>query len=265
VRERILVTGGTGLLGRLVVARMRSMECEVRVMSRRTRPDDCPPQQWATADLRSGQNVGHAVANVDAIVHCATAFGRNAEVGLARTLVDAAKHAGRPHLVYVSITGVDRVPLGYYKGKLASEQLIEHSGLPYTILRATQFHDLIRALLAAAGKAPVMLVPGVNFQPVDAGEVATRLAELAVGEPVGRAPDFAGPQVREAGDLARAYLQATGRRRPVVPVRLPGKAFRGYRQGGHLAPEHAAGEITFEQYLAAHSNLRTGSYRGRRP
>lgn len=262
--ERILVTGGTGMLGRLVVERLLDAGREVRVMSRRPQPaHDSARYEWATADLRSGQGAGEAVAGATVIVHCATAFGRRPEAQVARTLVEAAKRADQPHLVYVSIVGVDRVPLGYYQGKLTAERLIEDSGLPYTILRATQFHDLIRAVFATAAKAPVIPVPDLRFQSVDVGEVAARLTELALGEPAGRAPDFAGPQVRDARDLARTYLRATGRRRPILPVRWPGTAFRAYRQGAHLAPGHAAGEITFEEYLAAHPDPRSVSYRGR--
>lgn len=266
MRERILVTGGTGVLGRLVVERLLDTRFEVRLMSRKPGPVDHRPRgEWTRADLRSGQGVDEALAGVDVVVHCATAFSRAGEADLARTLIKASTRAGCPHLVYISIVGVDRVPLGYYQGKLAAERLIEHSGSPYTILRSTQFHDLLRAIFAGAAKAPVMLVPDLRFQPIDASEVANRLVELALGEPAGRVADIAGPQVREAPDLARAYLHAAGRRRPVLPVRLPGRVFRAYRHGGHLAPEHPVGEITFEDYLATQPHPRPGTYRRSRP
>lgn len=267
MREQIVVTGGSGVLGAQVVTRLLDAGHEVRVVSRRPRPADATARHgWATADLASGQGVADAVAGADVIVHCATtAVGRKSEIAMTAALVDAARRAGGPHLVYISIVGVDRVPLGYYQGKLGSERLIEQSGLPYTILRATQFHDLLRTVFAVGAKSPVMPVPDVPFQPVDAGEVADRLAGLALGEPVGRAPDIGGPQVRTASQLARVYLRVTGRRRLLLPVRLPGKVFRAYRGGGHLAPEHATGTITFADYLAAHPDPRAGSYRARRP
>jgi uncharacterized protein YbjT (DUF2867 family) len=257
--KRILVTGGTGLLGRKVVERLKRAGNEVRGMSRR--PQLSP--DWVVADLRSGQGVREAAAGMDVIVHCATAFGRGAETDIAGRVVDTAGHVGA-HLVYVSIVGVDRVPLPYYQGKLAAERLIERSGRPHTILRATQFHDLLRVLFAGAARSPVMPVPALRFQPVDAGDVADRLADLAVGEPLGRAPDFAGPQVRDARDLAGAFLRATGRRRLVLPIRAPGRTFRAYRDGGHLAPEHADGTVTFEDYLAAHPAPWATTYRGKR-
>jgi uncharacterized protein YbjT (DUF2867 family) len=163
-------------------------------------------------------------------------------------LVSAAKRAGSPHLVYTSIVGSDRVPV--YRRKVADEKLIASSGLPWTVLRATQFHDLIAVLLRMLAKPPVLALPaGWSFQPVDVREVGERLARLALGEPAGRAPDFGGPQIRAVSDLARSYLAMVGKRRPIMPVWLPGRVFRAYRAGGHLAPEHAEGTITFEQYL----------------
>jgi uncharacterized protein YbjT (DUF2867 family) len=122
----------------------------------------------------------------------------------------------------------------------------------WTVLRATQFHDLLATLLGVLGRSPVLpVLAGAHFQPVDVRDVAERLAALAVGAPAGRAPDLAGPQVRSMADLARAWASATGRRRAVLPVPLPGRLARAVRDGGLLAPGHADGRITFEEFLAA--------------
>ena len=250
--ELILVTGGTGTLGRQVVRLLAADGHEVRVLSRRVRPDaQGQPDQghidWAVGDLRKGSGVGAAVAGATAIVHCATGFG---DVRSAVNLIEEAR-LERPHLVYISIVGVDRIPVGYYKSKLEAERRIEASGLPWTIIRATQFHELILRGCEALAHLPALPVPaGISFQPIDAAEVAERLAGLAPGPAARRVPDMGGPQVREAGDLARAYLRARGRRRAVLPLTLPGKAFAGYRRGGHLARDNAVGRITFDQFLA---------------
>jgi uncharacterized protein YbjT (DUF2867 family) len=191
--------------------------------------------------VRTGDGLDAALDGVDTIVHC---------VYPTEHLVAAAKRAGSPHLVYVSIVGIDRIPFALYRKMLANERAIAESGLPWTVLRATQFHDLIAFLLRMLAKPPVMALPsGLRFQPVDVRDVGERLARLALGEPVGRAPDFGGPQVRALDDLARSYLAIVGKRRPIIPIRLPGKVFRGIRAGGLATPEHAAGTITFEQYL----------------
>ncbi|MFB7617331.1 SDR family oxidoreductase [Kitasatospora sp. NPDC056181] len=238
----ILVTGGTGTLGRLVTERLRADGHEVRVLSRHSQP--------YAVDLREGTGLAEAVAGVETIVHCATS-PRGGDEQAARHLIGAARRAGVRHLVYISIVGVDRVPLAYYRAKLAVEKLVEESGLGWTLLRTTQFHDLILELLQASAKLPVMLLPsGVADQPIEVAEVAARLAGLAAGEPAGRVPDMGGPAVRPFPELARAYLRATGRRRPLLNVRLAGRSYRAMRAGGHLTPERAVGEGTFEQFLS---------------
>jgi uncharacterized protein YbjT (DUF2867 family) len=240
VTNRVLVTGGTGTVGRVVVDRLLAAGATVRILSRGRRRQRADVEH-VVGNVRSGEGLDAAVAGVDTIVHC---------VDPARHLVAAAKRSGGPHLVFISIVGVDRVPFVYYRAKLADERLIAASGLPWTVLRATQFHDLIAVLLRFLARPPIMALPaGWSVQPVDVREVGDRLAELALGEPAGRAPDFAGPEARTVTDLARSYLSMVGKRRPMLPIRLPGKVFRAYRAGGHLAPEHAVGTITFEQYL----------------
>lgn len=244
----ILVTGGTGTLGRLVVQRLAAQGGPVRVLSRRPPPAEPGPAGWATGDLKTGRGIDAAVAGADVIVHCATGLG---DVRAAQHLIASARLAGSPHLIYVSIVGVDRIPVGYYKSKLTVERQVEDSGLPWTVLRATQFHQLILRGCEALAHLPVLPVPaGTAFQPIEAGEVAARLAELGTGPAAGRVPDMGGPEVRGAASLALSYLAVRRQDRPVVPVRLPGAVFAGYRRGVHLAPDHAAGRVTFEEFLA---------------
>ena len=238
----VFVTGGTGTLGRAVVARLLDAGREARVTSRR------PGAATAVADLLSGAGVDEAVAGAEAVVHCATTNGA-ADVAVTRTLVDAARRAGTPHVVFISIVGVGRIPLGYYRAKLAAERVIEDAGLGWTILRATQFHDLVARLWRVQRRSPVIVSPaGTSIQPIDVRDVAARLVELATGPPAGRVPDLGGPEARDARDLARAYLRATGRRRAVVPVRFPGPVAAAYRRGHHLTVPQPG--TTFEEFLA---------------
>ncbi|HEY3506934.1 MAG TPA: NAD(P)H-binding protein [Actinocatenispora sp.] len=240
----VLVTGGTGRLGREVVARLAGDP--PRVLTRdatRAGAGDV-----AVGDLRTGAGVAAAVAGVRTVVHCATTNGRG-DVVAARSLVAAAR-ATAPHLVYASIVGIEDVPLPYYRAKLAAERVIAGSGLPYTILRTTQFHPMVGWMCRVQRWLPVVALPAMPLQPVDVGEVADRVVELAAGPPAGRVPDLGGPEVRWLTDLARAWLRATGRRRPVVGLRLPGATMAAYRRGGHLAPDRAVGTVTFADYLA---------------
>ena len=192
------------------------------------------------------------------VVNCA---GSNAGDDVkARTLVRAASAAGVRHLVHISVVGADRVPVvsgvdramfGYYASKLAAERVVAESGLPWTTLRATQFHELILMVARQMSRLPVVPLPsGARVQPVDADEVAARLAELALGPPAGLVPDMAGPEVRTAAELLREYLRAEHRHRAIVPVRLPGAAARAFRAGANLAPGRAVGRRTWEQFLA---------------
>jgi len=253
----ILLTGGTGTLGRLVVPLLRDAGCKVRLLSRRDRPaeDGVEP---VVGDLTTGDGVDAAVTGAEVVVHCAGAA--KGDERTTRTLVAAASRAGVRHLVTISVVGADRVPVvsaadramfGYFAEKRGAERAVEGSGLPWTTLRATQFHDL--ALLTAQGlaRSPVVPVPaGMRFQPVDAGEVAARLVELALGEPAGLVPDLAGPRVYPMTDLVRTYLRASGRRRLLVPVHLPGAAARAMRDGANLSPDRAVGRRTWEEFLA---------------
>ena len=253
----ILVTGGTGTLGRLVVPRLRDAGCDVRVLSRRHRQAG-GGVEVVTGDLDTGEGVDAAVAGAGTIVHCAGA-GKGDDVKAAN-LVRAAARAGARHLVFISVVGADRVPqtgrldramFGYFGSKLGAERAIAGSGLPWTTLRATQFHDLVLLTVSQLARLPVVPVPaGIRFQPVDAGEVADRLVELALGPPSGLVPDLAGPRADELAGLLRSYLRATHRRRPLLPVHVPGRAARALRSGANLAPDRAVGRRTWEEFLA---------------
>jgi uncharacterized protein YbjT (DUF2867 family) len=253
----ILVTGGTGTLGRLVVGRLQDAGREVRVLSRRGR-EAAEGIDYVTGDLATGQGIEAAVDGAEIIVHCA---GSNkGDDDKARNLVRPAVRAGTRHLVNISVVGADRIPVvsaadramfGYFASKLAAERVVADSGLPWTTLRATQFHDTLLLVAQQMTKLPVIPVPaGFRFQPVDAGEVAGRLVELALGTPAGLVPDIAGPRVSTVPELLHSYLRASGQRRPMVPVPLPGKAARAVRAGANLAPGRAVGHRTWEDFLA---------------
>jgi uncharacterized protein YbjT (DUF2867 family) len=245
----ILVTGGTGVLGRQIVRRLDGTT-GVRVLSRSG--GEITGARVLRGDLDTGEGLRTAVDGADVIVHAATS-GLDLrkpvhDIEAARRLLTAIP--GRPHLVYISIVGVDAIPYPYYRAKLAVEKMIEESGLPWTILRATQFHELVAMMLSLLAKAPVAIVPrGVKVQPVDSGEVADRLVELARGAPAGRVPDMGGPRVERTEDLMRAYLRAVRRRRPVVRAPIPGRTMAAYRAGHHLTPANATGVRGFAEDL----------------
>ncbi|MFJ3218783.1 SDR family oxidoreductase [Kitasatospora sp. NPDC086801] len=245
----VLVTGATGVLGREVVRLLVARGVAVRGLSRRVRSGGAGVE-WVVGDLVTGEGVAGAVAGVEVVVDCATTVGRK-DVAAVRTLVAEAGRAGVRHLLYVSIVGVDRVPIPYYRAKLACERVVRESGLGWTVLRATQFHDLLLRIFDVSARLPVFPVPGgARVQPVDVREVAARVAELAGEGPAGYAPEVGGPRARPYRELAEAYLRASGRRRVLLPVRVPGASGRALRAGGNLTPERAVGRGTFEEALA---------------
>lgn len=240
----ILVTGGTGNLGAPVVTTLRDRGHEVRALSRSSAA--------FPVDLRDGRGLDAAMAGAQVVVHCASS-PRGGDDVAAGHLIEAARRAGTvTNLVYISIVGVDVVPLGYYRTKLRVERMLEGSGLGVTILRTTQFHTLVAQVAGAAARLPLPVVPlprGVRVQPIAVEEVADRLAELAVPEAAGRVADMGGPEVRTLEEWGRVYLAAAGSRRRVVGVPFAGRAYAGFRRGGVLAPDRAVGRITFGEFL----------------
>jgi len=252
----ILVTGGTGTLGRLVISRLRDEGHAVRVLSRGVHVAE--GTEFVSGDLTTGEGVDAAVEGVEVIVHCAgSAKGDQVK---AQHLVRAASAAGARHIVYISVVGADRIPMagaidramfGYFGSKFAAERVIAESGIPWTTLRATQFFDLTLLTAQAMAKLPVIPVPSsFRFQPIDAAEVADRLVELAVGAPAGLVPAIAGPRAYDMAELVRSYLRVAGKRRGIIRVPVPGKAAAAISAGANLAPDRAVGRRTWEEFLA---------------
>ncbi|WP_033251400.1 SDR family oxidoreductase, partial [Kitasatospora phosalacinea] len=208
--------------------------------------------RWHTGDLTTGTGLDEALTGIDAVIHCASDPRHPGnDLPAFRHLLDAARRAGVRHLVNISIVGVDRIPMRYYRIKLRGEELLAASGLGWSNLRATQFPQLLDGMLGPLAKLPLLpMVSRTPVQPVHPAEVAARLVGLALGDPVGHAPDFAGPETRLATDLAADWLRADGRHRRVLPVHLPGRAGRALRAGALTAPQNAYGSRTWAEYLA---------------
>ncbi|MGX6605453.1 SDR family oxidoreductase [Micromonosporaceae bacterium Da 78-11] len=262
----VLVTGASGTLGSAVLPRLAEEGYDVRPTSRRPRPG------WVAADLRTGVGLPDAVRGVGAIVHLASSPGktRQTDVEGTRRLLDAARTAGVRRVLYLSINGVDRVPLGYYRLKRATEEVVRASGVPFTILRAAQFPTLIDSMLGASSRfGPLLMDPGFVMQPVHIDDVADRIAGLLAEAATGQTSEFAGPQALSFDDLGRKWLAAQqpgrlGRRiwRFRIPGRLAGAVRCGavrcgavrcgaVRAGALTTKALPTGSRTWQDYLTA--------------
>ncbi|WP_432564009.1 SDR family oxidoreductase [Kineococcus sp. SYSU DK003] len=243
---RIAVAGGTGTVGRHVVDVATEHGHETVVLSRSR-----------GVDLVTGTGLEAALGDVDAVVDVASDRSRSTRAcreffGTTSTnLLAAEQLAGVGHHVALSIVGIEAAPVGYYAGKVRQEAVVTAGAVPWTILRATQFHEFARQVFETLRAGPLHLAPVMRSQPVAAREVAERLVELAVKGPSGRVPDLAGPEVQRMTDMVRAYGRACGHRGPVLPVRVPGVFGRAMRNGSLTAgPGADLGSQTFTQWIA---------------
>jgi uncharacterized protein YbjT (DUF2867 family) len=172
------------------------------------------------------------------------------DVAGTRRLVQAIDRGRLQHLVYTSIVGVDRIPFSYYRAKFAAEQILLASGLPVTLLRITQFHGFVDTLLDTARRGPVLPVPmGWRVQPVDVGEVAEHVVQVASGPPSGGVIEYGGPEDVSAADLARAWVAARAPGTHVVATPVPGKLSTAVRDGAALPTGGARGRRTYAEHL----------------
>jgi uncharacterized protein YbjT (DUF2867 family) len=264
---KILVTGGTGHLGRALVPQLIARGHQVRVLARR--PGNSPDVEWVTGDLASGHGLAAAIAHVDVVVHAATSspiaqrgafrlvdFFRSptaVDVEGTQALVTLAEQNGVRHFVHVSIVGLeDTRRLPYSRVKLAAEDVVRRSRAPWSILRATSFYWLMERLCASMSKGRLLWVPAeVHTQPGDSDDFASWLADCATGAPCGRHTDFAGPEVLTMRDMMQQYLAARGVQRTIRNLPLPSAA-RAALERGQTAPTARRGTTTWKQWLAAH-------------
>jgi uncharacterized protein YbjT (DUF2867 family) len=197
--------------------------------------------------------VREAVAGVDAILHLASDPRRSREVDVegTRHLVEAARASDVGHFVYISIVGIDRIPYSYYQRKLEAEEIIKSSGLPYSILRATQFHSLIDMFLSVLGRVPLVLpLPtDFKFQSVAESEVATRLVQQLGEGPAGMMAEMGGPEILPVGDMAKTWMNVKAIRKRLIHLPLPGSVAAGFRAGKNTTPNGIRGSIGWRTWL----------------
>lgn len=244
---KLAVAGGTGTVGVHVVEVARERGHEVVVLSRS-----------AGVDLVSGSGLPDALSGVDAVIDVASTQTISAKESTAffaavtRNLLTAEGAAGVRHHVALSIVGIDKAPYAYYAGKVEQERLVRAGAVPWTILRATQFHEFAAQIRSQTSFGPLTVVPRMVSQPIAAREVAERLIDLAERPPAGRVADLGGPREERMAKMVRRYARAIGARGPVLEVPLPGAYGRAMRDGTLVTTQDSDhGLQTFDQWSAA--------------
>ena len=227
----IAIVGGTGTLGRQVATELEARGHQVRSLSRHA------PQY--RVDLATGDGLAPALAGCDVVVDASNSSSRKPAgvlVDGSRRLLAAEETAGVKHHVCVSIVGCGEVPMGYYRAKTDQERVVSQGAVPWSIVRSTQFHELVGTILTAAGRWRVLPMPRGVLQPVACADAARAIADVAEGAPLNRCLTVAGPEVRELRDLARTWRDVTGHRALLVPMPVPGTVGRALRSGALTAP-----------------------------
>ncbi len=251
----VLVTGGKGHLGNLVVQSFSKLGQPVRVLTRQDVSSDAGAIQYYKGDLAGDIGLEDAVKGVDTIVHCASNAGdfENADIKGTRNLLKVLDKAHAKHFLYISIVGVDRSDYPYYQAKRKVEQIIASSGVPYTIVRATQFHgfvlNLIRTCVGESVGDSISIPASLRFQPVDSAEVADLAASLSLSSPCGLYPDVGGPEVRSFDSMVESFLKRAGIDRRVQAIHTDNARHNLFRSGVNLCPGNKFGKTTFEDYL----------------
>jgi uncharacterized protein YbjT (DUF2867 family) len=253
---RIVIAGGTGTAGRVIAEEARRAGHEAVTLSRH--PSAAAGHM--VADLLTGSGLDLALSDADAVIDAsniptskeakATAFFTTAT----QQLLAAEERTGVPHHLTLSIVGIDRMPTGYYRAKLAQEAAVrtaaERTGVGFTIARVTQFHDFVQLIMSRFRRGPVVVAPPLHLQPVDLRDVARHLLHAVQTGPAGRAPDLGGPRPEELPDMVRRYAAGVGARvRVLVPPMLGPVRRANQEKVLRPAPPAVYGTYSFDEWL----------------
>jgi uncharacterized protein YbjT (DUF2867 family) len=266
----VLVTGGTGHLGRDLIPDLQRAGHQVRALTRRSRQD--AEVEWVAGDLSTGVGLDEAMAGVDLVLNAATNspmaqrggfrlsdfFRTPSDVDLqgVQHLIESAERAGVRRFLHVSIVAIDRANYPYGRVKAAGERLVRESALDWAVVRATPFYYLIAGWLSGLARMPVWPLPAhLPFQPCDIADFATYLTRCVDDAGLGMRQDFGGPEALTIGEIARQYQAARAIKRPIVP--LPLGPLAGMLQPMFpTAPHGARGTTTWAAWLSRQSGER---------
>jgi uncharacterized protein YbjT (DUF2867 family) len=267
---QILVTGGTGHLGRSVVERLQEAHHDVRVLSRQPGADSAV--EWIKGDLGTGAGIEEAVSGTQVVIHAATNspaarrggfrpldFVRSptdVDVKGTKLLLEASAAASVDHFLHISIVGLpDLARVPYSRVKLRAEQLVRESSVPWSIARATGFYWLLDRMLAKmTSRRRLRLPTEVCMEPVDSDDFADFVIECVRQGPKGEREDFVGPERLTIHELAEQYLDARGLSREIRKAPLPKAICRALEAGNTGAGDARRGSTTWAEWLRSEAS-----------
>jgi len=257
----VLVTGGTGHLGRDVVDRLVRAGHRVRIFARS--PREVPGVEWAIGDLATGAGLETAIQGVDTVINAATdsPIARRGgvrpvdffkspsivDVDGTEQLLAVCRKASVQHFLHASIVGLDDASLPYARVKLAGERLVRSSALPWSVVRAMPFYYLLEKLLAGLAWLPAWPIPATAFNPVDTSDVAEYMVKCAFDGTRGVRAEIGGPEDLTCVEFGRQYQKAHGMRRPILPIGLSEKAACGM---GFVVSRGVRGSLSWSDWLS---------------
>ena len=250
--KNILITGASGTLGKELCKVLSANNTPYIAISRNEMDID-PPAKWMYADLNSGEGLNKLPSKIDTVIHLATnASNKNSasDPELTNEMLKFSRTKNVSHFIYMSIVGIDKIPYPYYEQKLQSENYVISGNLPFTILRATQFHQLIDFFLSNSLKFPIALLPKkYKFQPIAPKSVAEKLYAISQAEPLNGIVNIGGPEILTFGELYKDWLKAKGRKALVINLPLPGKRSQAFVNGYNTCEEKDTEGTTWKEYL----------------
>ncbi|HEY5328100.1 MAG TPA: NAD(P)H-binding protein [Mucilaginibacter sp.] len=251
--KTILVTGGTGNLGKEVVHQLINKSYQVSILSSQQNLEFDKAVEIFKGDLGENTGLVEAMADADIIVHCASSPKDPQKIDIEGTgnLLAAIDKNKTRHFIYISIVGVDKSDYPYYQAKYKVEKMIAESGLPYSILRTTQFHSFIYNMIKSfvSDDNSIQIPQGMRFQPIELKEVAVRIVQLVENGATGLLPHTGGPQVLSIEDMVLSYLNIFGLHQIFQPMPIGSPRYDLFRSGINLCPANAVGLTTWEEFL----------------
>lgn len=247
------VIGGTGMIGSKIVGRLAGQGAEVRILTRTPPARMAEGVTHARIDLATGEGLEAALEGVDTLIDVGNTrkSPEDTLVEGTRRILDICANQGVSHYAGISIVGCEKVEMGYYRAKAAQEEVIRSAPVGWSLLRATQFHELLDMVFRTAARRGVTPVGRIPLQTVAASEAAGSLVSIAGRPPSNATTELTGPEVLTLGEMGKIWKRAMNRRTLPLPLPALGQAMKGLKAGALTSPGTPGRGPTFAEWMKA--------------